>query len=78
MSCNESVNPLTGDSLSGGLVVPLNTSNSYVIGNNATFVLPFDPVVIREALLREHYRGGQSFFVCPRVSDLKEVGEYLR
>ncbi len=43
-----------------------------------TFVLPFDPVVIREALLREHYRGGQSFFVCPRVSDLQEVGKYLR
>ncbi len=43
-----------------------------------TFVLPFDPVVIREALLREHYRGGQSFFVCPRVSDLAEVGEFLR
>jgi transcription-repair coupling factor (superfamily II helicase) len=43
-----------------------------------TFILPFDPVVIREALLREHYRGGQSFFVCPRVSDLKDVGEYLR
>jgi len=43
-----------------------------------TFVLPFDPVVIREALLREHYRGGQSFFVCPRLSDLQEVEKYLR
>lgn len=43
-----------------------------------TFVLPFDPVVIREALLREHYRGGQSFYVCPRVSDLKEVEEMLK
>ncbi|MEP4192191.1 MAG: TRCF domain-containing protein, partial [Sneathiella sp.] len=43
-----------------------------------TFVLPFDPVVIREALLREHYRGGQSFFVCPRLADLQEVGRYLR
>ncbi|OUR78130.1 transcription-repair coupling factor [Alphaproteobacteria bacterium 46_93_T64] len=42
-----------------------------------TFVLPFDPIVIREALLREHYRGGQSFFVCPRLNDLKEVGNYL-
>ena len=29
-----------------------------------TFVSPFDPVVMREALLREHYRGGQSFYVC--------------
>jgi len=43
-----------------------------------TFVLPFDPVVVREALLREHYRGGQSFFVCPRVSDLADVGNFLR
>ncbi|MFC4270296.1 transcription-repair coupling factor [Sneathiella chungangensis] len=43
-----------------------------------TFVLPFDPVVLREALLREHYRGGQSFIVVPRLTDLPEVGEFLR
>lgn len=43
-----------------------------------TFVLPFDPVVVREALMREHYRGGQSFYVCPRISDLKEVTEFLK
>jgi len=42
-----------------------------------TFVLPFDALVIREALMREHYRGGQSFYVCPRVSDLKDVKEQL-
>ncbi|MCP5432608.1 MAG: transcription-repair coupling factor [Alphaproteobacteria bacterium] len=42
-----------------------------------TFVSPFDPVVVREALLREHYRGGQSFYVCPRISDLKEAAEFL-
>jgi transcription-repair coupling factor (superfamily II helicase) len=35
-----------------------------------TYVMPFDPVVIREALLREHYRGGQSFFVVPRIADM--------
>lgn len=35
-----------------------------------TFVLPFDPVVVREALLREHRRGGQSFMVCPRIADI--------
>ena len=34
-----------------------------------TFVMPADPVVLREALMREHYRGGQSFYVCPRISD---------
>lgn len=43
-----------------------------------TYVSPFDPVVIREALLREHYRGGQSFYVCPRISDLGEVADYLK
>ena len=35
-----------------------------------TFVLPYDPVVIREAILREHFRGGQIFYVCPRIDDL--------
>jgi transcription-repair coupling factor (superfamily II helicase) len=43
-----------------------------------TFVSPFDPVTVREALLREHYRGGQSFFVCPRISDLMEAEEFLK
>jgi len=42
-----------------------------------TFVSPFDPLVVREALLREHYRGGQSFYVCPRVSDLAEQRAFL-
>ncbi len=43
-----------------------------------TFVTPFDPLVIREALLREHYRGGQSFYVCPRIADLREAQEFLK
>jgi len=43
-----------------------------------TFVTPFDPLVLREALLRERYRGGQSFYVCPRISDLEEVAAFLR
>jgi len=43
-----------------------------------TFVSPFDPLVLREALLRERYRGGQSFYVCPRISDLEEVAGFLR
>ena len=38
-----------------------------------TFVTPFDPVVVREALLREHYRGGQASTSCPRIEDLAEV-----
>ncbi len=42
-----------------------------------TFVTPFDTLIIREALLRERYRGGQSFFVCPRISNLAEAAEFL-
>jgi len=42
-----------------------------------TFVMPFDPVVIREAILREHYRGGRIFYVCPRIKDLGEVATIL-
>ncbi|HEX6660926.1 MAG TPA: transcription-repair coupling factor [Sphingomicrobium sp.] len=43
-----------------------------------TYVTPFDGVVLREALLREHYRGGQSFFVVPRIADLPSIEEWLR
>ncbi|MEJ7927226.1 transcription-repair coupling factor [Sphingobium sp. AN641] len=42
-----------------------------------TYIMPWDGVVIREALLREHYRGGQSFFVVPRIADLAEIEEFL-
>ncbi|GGB62205.1 transcription-repair-coupling factor [Roseibium aquae] len=42
-----------------------------------TFVSPFDPLVVREALLREHYRGGQSFYVCPRLADLADQKSFL-
>ena len=42
------------------------------------FVLPTDPVVLREAILREHYRGGQIFYVCPRIEDQGKLAEQLR
>lgn len=42
-----------------------------------TFVSPFDPVVLREALRRERYRGGQTYYVCPRLADLDDVSEFL-
>jgi transcription-repair coupling factor (superfamily II helicase) len=42
-----------------------------------TYISPFDPVIIREALRRERYRGGQSFYVVPRISDLEEIREFL-
>ena len=38
-----------------------------------SFVLPYDPVVVREAILRERFRGGQSFYVCPRVADIEPM-----
>ncbi len=43
-----------------------------------TFVMPVDSVVIRDALLREKYRGGQSFYVVPRIKDLKQVSDMLK
>jgi len=42
-----------------------------------TFVSPFDPLVVREALLRERYRGGQAFYVCPRIEDLAGAKTFL-
>jgi len=42
-----------------------------------TSVTPFDPLLIREALLRERYRGGQAFYVVPRIEDLDEVKRFL-
>lgn len=42
-----------------------------------SFVLPFDPLVVREALLREKYRGGQSFYVVPRIKDQAGIAAFL-
>ena len=43
-----------------------------------TFVMPFDRVMIKEAIYREKFRGGQVFFVCPRISDIPEMDKILR
>ncbi|MBL8550409.1 MAG: transcription-repair coupling factor [Hyphomonadaceae bacterium] len=43
-----------------------------------TYVTPFDAITVREALLRERYRGGQSFYVCPRITDLADAEQFLR
>jgi len=43
-----------------------------------TYVMEWDDMVMREALLREHHRGGQSFIVVPRIKDMPEVDEWLR
>jgi transcription-repair coupling factor (superfamily II helicase) len=43
-----------------------------------TYITPWDPVSIREALLREKYRGGQAYYVAPRISDLADLEKFLR
>ena len=43
-----------------------------------TYISEFDPVTVREALLREHYRGGQAFYVVPRISDIPDVEAFMR
>ncbi len=42
-----------------------------------TFILPTDPVILREAIMREYHRGGQIFYVCPRISDQPQLREHL-
>jgi transcription-repair coupling factor (superfamily II helicase) len=42
-----------------------------------TFLTPFDAATLRTALLREKRRGGQSFFVVPRIEDLGAITERL-
>lgn len=42
-----------------------------------TYVMEWDDMVMREALLREHHRGGQSFIVVPRIADMAEIEDWL-
>jgi transcription-repair coupling factor (superfamily II helicase) len=43
-----------------------------------TYVTPWDPVLVREALLREKDRGGQASYVAPRLKDLPDIEKFLR
>ncbi len=43
-----------------------------------TYIMNYDSVALKEAILREFYRGGQIFFVCPRISDIEEILPKLR
>ena len=43
-----------------------------------TYVMPYDPVVTREAIMREHFRGGSTFYVCPRIKDIADVEKHLK
>jgi transcription-repair coupling factor (superfamily II helicase) len=42
-----------------------------------TYITEEDTVTMREALLREKYRGGQAFFVAPRIQDLDRLERFL-
>lgn len=41
------------------------------------YVMPYDPVIVREAVLREHQRGGRTFFVVPKIQDLNHLYDKL-
>lgn len=43
-----------------------------------TFVLPYDAIVIRDAILREYNRGGQIFYVTPRLEDLPSLMDTIQ
>ena len=43
-----------------------------------TYVMPFDEISIRKAILRERYRGGQTYFVTPRISNIPRLEEFMR
>ncbi len=43
-----------------------------------TFIMPWDGVVLREAIQRERFRGGQVFCVVPRIEDMEKVAARLR
>ena len=43
-----------------------------------TYILPFDRVIVKEAILRERFRGGQVFYVCPRISDMAPLLQTLQ
>jgi transcription-repair coupling factor (superfamily II helicase) len=42
-----------------------------------TFLAPFDAASVRMALMRERRRGGQSFFVVPRIEDIAPLAARL-
>lgn len=43
-----------------------------------TYVSPFDEIVLREAIVREQSRKGQTYFIVPRISDIQEIVNFLR
>lgn len=42
------------------------------------FILPYDPVIVSEAVMREFNRSGRVFFVVPRIRDIEEMEPRLK
>lgn len=42
-----------------------------------TIITPHDHVIIKDALMKEHFRGGRSFYVAPRINDLQDIQKFL-
>ena len=42
-----------------------------------TFIFKRDSIVIKEALIKEKKRGGQSFYIVPRIKDIK-IEEFIK
>ena len=43
-----------------------------------TFIFKRDLIVIKEALLKEKKRGGQSFYVVPRIKDISTIEDFIK
>ncbi|MCP5369770.1 MAG: transcription-repair coupling factor [Rickettsiaceae bacterium] len=43
----------------------------------STRILPYDAVIIRDALMRERQRGGLSFVVTPKIKDIEAITQQL-
>ena len=43
-----------------------------------TFIFKKDNIVIKEALLNEKKRGGQSFYVVPRIKDIETIEKFIK
>ncbi|MCY4445334.1 MAG: transcription-repair coupling factor [Rhodobacteraceae bacterium] len=44
----------------------------------STFITEFDPVLLRQSLIREKQRGGQSIIIVPRIMQLTKYEKFLK
>lgn len=43
-----------------------------------SYVMPVDKAVLRNAIMREHYRGGKTFFIVPHIKNLNNILEKIK